>query len=190
MELYALIQQYHPTSPKEESDQKKILSLLDSCSTSALTRDNLSFHFTASAFVMNPKLDHVLMVYHQIYQSWSWPGGHADGNPNLESVARKEVWEETGLGELTLLFPGPVSLDLLSVGMHRKKERLIASHQHISVAYAFTADDTYSLSANLEETKGVRWIPLTHLSQFCSEPHMLPIYLKIIRKIHKNGGIL
>ena len=34
------------------------------------------------------------MVYHNIYQSWSWLGGHADGETDLLSVAIREVKEE------------------------------------------------------------------------------------------------
>ena len=37
------------------------------------------------------------MVYHNIYDSWSWLGGHADGETDLLAVALREVKEETGL---------------------------------------------------------------------------------------------
>ena len=48
-----------------------------------LLRDNVKMHFTASAWVLNPSKDKVLMLYHNIYQSWSWSGGHADGEGDL-----------------------------------------------------------------------------------------------------------
>ncbi|MCU5753365.1 NUDIX domain-containing protein [Lactococcus lactis] len=54
-------------------------------------------HFTASAFVLNESHDKILGIYHKIYQSWGWVGGHADGNADLLAVAVKEVQEETGL---------------------------------------------------------------------------------------------
>lgn len=34
------------------------------------------------------------MVYHNIYNSWSWLGGHADGETDLLAVALREVKEE------------------------------------------------------------------------------------------------
>ena len=39
--------------------------------------------FTASAWVVNPARNKVLMIYHNIYNSWSWTGGHADGETDL-----------------------------------------------------------------------------------------------------------
>lgn len=40
-------------------------------------------HVTVSAMILNPSLDAMLMVYHNIYQSLSWTGGHADGAEDL-----------------------------------------------------------------------------------------------------------
>lgn len=50
------------------------------------------------------------MIYHNIYNSWSWTGGHADGETDLLAVALREVTEETGLQTLR-----PVSRELFSV---------------------------------------------------------------------------
>ena len=61
-----------------------------------LTRDNKCYHFTSSAWVVSPDFKKVLMVYHNIYNSWSWMGGHADGESDLLKVAIKEVKEESG----------------------------------------------------------------------------------------------
>ncbi len=61
-----------------------------------LNRSSIA-HFTASAFVLNESHDKILGIYHKIYQSWGWVGGHADGNADLLAVAVKEVQEETGL---------------------------------------------------------------------------------------------
>ena len=33
------------------------------------------------------------MIYHKIYKSWAWTGGHADGDSNLLHVAIKEAKE-------------------------------------------------------------------------------------------------
>ena len=40
------------------------------------------------------------MIYHNIYNSWAWPGGHADGESDLLGVAMREVMEETGIKNL------------------------------------------------------------------------------------------
>ncbi len=38
---------------------------------------------TVSSIILNPSLDAMLMVYHNIYQSLAWTGGHADGAEKL-----------------------------------------------------------------------------------------------------------
>jgi 8-oxo-dGTP pyrophosphatase MutT (NUDIX family) len=40
------------------------------------------------------------MVYHNIYNSWSWLGGHADGDEDLTGVAIREVKEESGVTDV------------------------------------------------------------------------------------------
>ena len=62
-----------------------------------LTRKNDIGHFTASCWIVNKEKTKVLMVYHNIYDSWSWTGGHADGDEDLLRVSLKEAKEETGL---------------------------------------------------------------------------------------------
>mgnify|MGYP002237558723 CR=1 FL=1 len=52
---------------------------------------------TASAWVVNKDRSKVLMIYHNIYNSWSWLGGHADGETDLLAVAIREVREEAAL---------------------------------------------------------------------------------------------
>ena len=66
---------------------------------------------TASAWVVNRERTKVLMVYHNIYNSWSWLGGHADGETDLLSVAVREVKEEAGISNVRpvseeIFFPG------------------------------------------------------------------------------------
>ena len=56
-----------------------------------LTRENRMCHFTASNWIINKQRTKILMAYHNIYKSWAWTGGHADGNENLFEVALKEA---------------------------------------------------------------------------------------------------
>ena len=46
------------------------------------------------------------MIHHNIYNSWSWTGGHADGDKDLLYVAIKEAKEETGVKNIKALDPG------------------------------------------------------------------------------------
>jgi 8-oxo-dGTP pyrophosphatase MutT (NUDIX family) len=94
--LRAQVENYVPANEQEERDRNLLLRWIDS-GTDILTRDNEVAHLTASAWVMNPDRTKVLMAYHNLYDSWAWLGGHADGDKDLLRVAMKEVREESGI---------------------------------------------------------------------------------------------
>ena len=54
-----------------------------------LVRDNEIAHITSSGFIVNKLRTKVLMIHHNIYNSWGWTGGHADGDEDLLYVAMK-----------------------------------------------------------------------------------------------------
>ena len=168
-----------PTCEQEERDQAMMLSFMDA-NPDCLTRDNPVAHMTASAWIVNSARDKVLMIYHNIYDSWSWTGGHADGDADLEAVAYREAKEETGIEELKPLMDGPASLEILTVEGHVKKGVYVSSHLHMNLTYLFEASEEQILSANEDETSGVAWIPKDKLAEHVSEPWMLKwIYSKL-----------
>ena len=91
MDFLTQIQEYRPCCEQETIDRERILSLAKWFSEMILTRDCELAHITGSGMIFNPKRDHVLMVYHNLYKSWSWTGGHADGEPDQLSVALREA---------------------------------------------------------------------------------------------------
>ena len=99
MSLFKTIQNYRPMNQQEEYDQKQMLQFMG-CNENYLERENQIAHFTASMWTINKERTKTLMVYHNIYNSWSWIGGHADGMENLCAVALKELQEETGVKKL------------------------------------------------------------------------------------------
>ena len=103
------IARYQPFNEQEMRDKQEILRFLER-NDDAFLRQNRIAHMTASAWVVNPGRDKVLMVYHKIYDSWSWTGGHADGEEDLLAVALREVTEETGVTHVR-----PVSKDIFSL---------------------------------------------------------------------------
>ena len=84
------IENYKPFNEQEEMDKFLILNWIRK-NDNAFSRENTLAHMTASAWVVNKDRSKVLMVYHNIYNSWSWLGGHADGETDLLSVAIREL---------------------------------------------------------------------------------------------------
>ena len=176
------IEKYSPCCEQEERDKAIILKFLDE-SPDAFLRSNLLAHMTASAWVVNPKRDKVLMVYHKIYDSWSWTGGHADGEKDLAAVALREVQEETGVKSAKLLSDEIFSLEVLTVDGHEKRGEYVPSHLHMNVTYLIEADDRDTLTVCEDENSGVRWFSPEAALKASTEPWFVErIYKKLIEK--------
>ncbi|MGN0658059.1 MAG: NUDIX hydrolase [Emergencia sp.] len=173
------IENYVPVCEQEEADRKRMLDFME-LHEDCLLRTNLTAHFTASSWIVSPDRKKVLMVYHNIYDSWAWTGGHADGEADLLAVALREAEEETGISRVRPLSQKPVSLEILTVDGHEKRGVYVPSHLHMNLTYLLEADENQQLSVREEENSGVRWIPAEELSRYVSEPWMLErIYSKL-----------
>lgn len=181
-DLIAQIAGYVPETPQEEADKRLILNWLQS-GQDVLFRENLTAHLTASAWVVTPDRKYVLMAYHNLYDSWAWLGGHADGQADLLQVALREAKEESGVQELRVLRTEPISLEILCVNGHEKRGAYVPSHLHLNVTYLFEADFEASLQNCPEENKAVDWIPVEEIGQKSTEPWFIErIYSKLVKK--------
>ena len=183
MDIREAIRDYIPFNEQEAADKALILGFLAG-NDDAFYRTNLIAHMTASAWVVNPAHNRVLMVYHKIYDSWSWTGGHADGDEDLARVALREVREETGVKSARLLSTEIFSLESLTVDGHEKHGAYVPSHLHLNVTYLLEADDTDPLAVCEEENSGVRWFGLDEALEVCTEPWFIErIYSKLNAKL-------
>lgn len=182
MNYITLIEQFEPNCEQEAIDKSVILQLIKDSKTDLLTRDSASAHITSSGLIFNYNLDKVLMVHHNIYNTWAWTGGHADGDGDLLRVALKEAAEETGVDEIVPLSDKMISLDILPVWGHLKRGSYVSSHLHLSVAYALLASESSTLTVKEDENSGVRWIALDDLKEHVSEDYLLGVYRKIIKR--------
>lgn len=182
MNLKEQIWHYVPYNSQEAKEQEVILNYM-STFENLLTRENEFAHFTASAWIVNPERTKVLMAYHNIYQSWSWVGGHADGNANLLEVALKETTEETGLMNINPLANTIYSLEILGVPSHEKKGILIATHLHLNITYLIEASETELTKVKQDENSAIKWMELEEAVKACTEPEMKIVYEKLNDKL-------
>ena len=140
-------------------------------------------HFTASNWIVNKDRTKVIMIYHNIYKSWAWTGGHADGDSDLLHVARKEAEEETGLSNLKLLSDGIYGLQILTVDPHIKRGKYVASHVHLDCCFLFEANEKDLLRIKEDENSGVKWVDITLVNDLTNEEKMKPIYKKLNEKL-------
>lgn len=183
-QLRSALEAYVPDNEGEACEKQVMLDFLVS-HPDALKRENQVAHFTATAWIVNRDRTKVLMVYHNLYNSWSWVGGHADGDGDLFRVVKKEIAEETGLTRLTPLWDGIYSLRIIPVEHHVKKGKYVNSHLHLDVEYLFEADEADVLRIKEDENSGVDWLPVERLDEYVSEERMKPIYAQLNEKLKK-----
>ena len=172
MNLYESIKQYQPCNEQEQADKEAMLKFIEN-NDDYLLRTNQVAHFSASIWTVNKERTKVLMVYHNIYDSWSWIGGHADGIENLCEVALRELQEETGVANARLVSDDIFSIETLTVNGHIKKGKYVPSHLHMNVTYLAEADESEELVVKEDENQGVRWFSLEEAIMKPSEPWMV-----------------
>lgn len=181
MNLRQEIENYIPFDEQEKKDKEQFLRFIDTFDD-VLTRDNIFGHFSASAFLVNKKRNKMIVVYHIINDGWIYPGGHADGDDNLLSVAVREVEEETGL-KAKILDENIYAIQSAPVKGHIKSGKYVSSHIHFDVLYLMEADDRISLKYKENESKGVKWISFEEADDKTMCDFIRPIHKKIIEKL-------
>ncbi len=181
MNLRQEIENYIPFNEQEKKDKEQFLRFIDTFDD-VLTRDNIFGHFSASAFLVNKKRNKMIVVYHIINDGWIYPGGHADGDDNLLSVAVREVEEETGL-KAKILDENIYAIQSAPVKGHIKSGKYVSSHIHFDVLYLMEADDRIPLKYKENESKGVKWISFEEADDKTMCDFIRPIHKKIIEKL-------
>lgn len=185
MPLVDDIRAYRPFNEQEAADRHIILRALET-DPHAYDRSSPA-HLTCSIWTVDPTTTKTLMAFHNLYDSWSWIGGHADGDRDLARVALRELEEETGVAHARLVpcEPGSIfSLEALAVDGHVKRGRYVSAHVHLNVTYLAVASPDEPLRTKPDENSGVRWVPLDGVCSASSEPWMREhVYRKLIDKL-------
>ncbi|MBE6036538.1 MAG: NUDIX domain-containing protein [Clostridiales bacterium] len=188
--LLQQIKAYKPWNRQEELDQEEFIRLIENSARTGdadiFSRENRKVHLTASAWTVNKDRTKALMAYHNIYDSWSWLGGHADGERDLLSVAIREVKEESGVKAVIPLDENIFSIEILTVEGHEKKGDYVPSHLHFNVTYLLEVDETENIYCKADENSGVAWYPLDEAVTASAEPWFRQrIYSKLNAKLRE-----
>lgn len=136
-------------------------------------------HFTASAFVLSPHRDALLLILHRKLGLWLQPGGHVEpADVDLLSAARREVHEEVGLDALELAWDGIFDVDIHRIPAHGAEP----AHEHFDVRFLFRAARRELEQSN--EVRAARWVPLREVGLAHSDESVL----RAVRKLSSVRG--
>ncbi len=118
-------------------------------------------HFTASGFVVSPDEGSLLLIHHEKLDRWLQPGGHIEaGDATVEAAVRREVLEETGIGDLRR-----VGAALVRIDAHEIPERGgEPAHLHLDLGLGFQAD-SHEIGP-VDEVIDARWVAFDDLEMY------------------------
>lgn len=170
--LVQFFSEYQPTDRDEAAYIPRFLELL--AQQNCYERTHLPGHITGSAWIINPTRTHALLVLHGKLNRWMQPGGHADGDEDILSVALKEAQEETGLHQFTVLSKNPFDIDIHTI----PERKDFPAHDHYDIRFLLEASQQDPVIVS-EESQDVRWIPLNQISDLTQERSVLRMREKL-----------
>lgn len=138
-------------------------------------------HLVAYTVVVDPAIDHVLLVDHRLAGLWLPTGGHVEIGEHPTVCAYRELAEELGVNPVTHPAAGDDPLFVtvtMTVGS-------TAGHADVSLWYAFTADSDTPLTPDPHEFANVRWWPITdvrHGPHTRFDPHLPRFLAKLTQR--------
>ena len=143
---------------------------------------------TASAWVVNKDRSKVLMIYHNIYNSWSWL---------MDMRMERQIFgccHSGGVKKLCIAHVYPVSEEIFfsgitDCGWSYQKGKYVSSHLHLNITL-LEADPEEHLSIKEDENSGVAWFTPEEALEKSTEPWFVEcVYKKLIKKTNLLKGV-
>lgn len=140
-------------------------------------------HVTGSAWIVSPDRQWTLLIHHRKLNRWFQPGGHADGDPDVAAVARREAEEETGLASLKLVGRPDEPAAIFDVDIHPIPARGdTPEHLHYDIRFLLEADPDEPFGDS-DEITNIRWVLLENVLNYTDSESILRMVRKIQGKL-------
>lgn len=162
-----LLTDYRPGDDAEAADVARVLELARS-TTDPWTQE-IDFHLTASALVVQPSSRRVLLRWHARQQAWLQVGGHGDPGENEPvQIARREGLEETGLTDL-VGWPDESLVHVVVVPVPAKGDS--PAHEHADLRFLLATEDPDAARPEHPDAP-LRWLSLDEAADLTSEANL------------------
>jgi ADP-ribose pyrophosphatase YjhB (NUDIX family) len=172
--LISLLQGYVSADPAEAAHLAHMLQLCESVADPFARTTFAPGHFTASAFVLSPSRDALLLIFHGKLLRWLQPGGHVDAaDADVLDAALREVREEVGVTDLTVEQPAPFDVDVHQIPANPREP----AHAHYDLRFLFRAGSLTFQAGS--DAKDARWVPLAEMSETLSDASVMRVVAKL-----------
>ncbi|MEN8041106.1 MAG: NUDIX domain-containing protein, partial [Actinomycetota bacterium] len=109
----------------------------------------------------SPDGEALLLIHHGKLDRWLQPGGHIDPeDASVDAAARREIFEETGVGDLER-----VGASLVRIDVHEIPERgSEPEHLHLDLGLGFRAA-SWSIGP-IDEVVDAKWVAFDDLESY------------------------
>ncbi len=182
--LAAELRAYRGVDEREEEHRRAILRQVEATPL-WWHRDTLPGHVTASAFVLSPQLDRLLLHHHRKLDRWLQLGGHDEGERHPARAVLREVQEESGLTAFDF-FGEPAVFDLDVHPIPARGE--MPQHDHLDVRYLLVADPEEPLRRDDTESIELGWFGLDEAEDLLDEEGSRRVLAKL-RELRRCAGL-
>jgi len=164
-------------TPRDALESRHLARMRELCESVADPFSRSTFepgHFTASAFILSPERDALLLIFHGKLARWLQPGGHIDpSDDDVLAAALREAREEVGMHDLAPVLPGLLDVDVHDIPTLRGEP----AHAHFDVRFLLRAQTRAFVAAS--DAKAARWVRLDELSEELSDRSVMRAVEKI-----------
>jgi 8-oxo-dGTP pyrophosphatase MutT (NUDIX family) len=180
--LLDMLRRYSTRYPDEAAVIAQVRQLIENAAD-CFERTCRPGHVTGSAWILTQDHTRCLLLHHRKLDCWLQPGGHADGQAEIEQVALREAQEESGLTQLEL-DGNPEDLVPLDIDVHVIPARLDAAgniaedrHEHHDIRFLVVASADQELVLS-EESNDLRWFSCQEVFEVTDEESVLRMMRK------------
>ncbi len=167
---------YPVTTQRDRINAQRLQQFMDD-TVGPFDRTTLEGHVTATAFIVDRQREYALMLHHRKLNMWLPPGGHCDGNADVMETAIREIQEETGIKQVTIIGTDIFDIDIHLIPANSQEPE----HYHYDVRFLMEVDRNTLTQMNNEEALNLEWINIASLDDYTRLPSVLVLRDKVER---------